>query len=210
MGAAADEKDSALALPGTVWALIGACVLVELVLLGADWRLWGSPVWRGMAYGYGGFWAGLLRDWVPNYPGQRVLMFGTYSLLHAGPGHLMGNVLVIALLGRTVWRRIGSRRLLAVWALAVMAGAGTFGLLSDAPAPMVGASGGVFGLAGAAVALYWEDRRSWRGLGGVLGALVALNFATWALSDGQMAWETHLGGFLAGALALRASQPRVP
>jgi membrane associated rhomboid family serine protease len=32
-----------------------------------------------------------------------------------------------------------------------------------------------------------------------MGVFVALNAATWVLQGGHLAWETHLGGFLAGA-----------
>jgi membrane associated rhomboid family serine protease len=75
---------------------------------------------------------------------------------------------------------------------------------------MVGASGALFGLAAAQVVaeVRLETRRGrqiLRGLGLAL-ALLVLNLLVWLLQGGQLAWETHLGGFLAGlalSLALR-------
>jgi len=189
-----------LRMPPVIWALIALNVLIEAMLTGADLRVWGAPFWRSWAYQNGAFWSGLLRDWVPNYTGQPVTMFASYSVLHAGPGHLLGNMVVLGLIGRSIWLRLGTARFLAVYGAAVLGGAAVFGVLTNVPAPMVGASGGIFGLAGAAMAQYWTERRSIRGLLGALVLFVVLNVVTWALADGQMAWQTHLGGFLAGAL----------
>jgi membrane associated rhomboid family serine protease len=83
---------------------------------------------------------------------------------------------------------------------------------------MVGASGALFGLAGALVGLHHRDRLATRDSQGpvvraVLG-LVALNLVLWWAMDGQLAWETHLGGFLTGwgvAIGLdRRAERRLP
>jgi rhomboid protease GluP len=187
-------------------ALIAATCLPELVVLAADLGLVGSRSWRAVAYSYGGFWAGLLRDWQANYPGQAALMFVTYAFLHGGPGHLAGNMLTLASLGPAVAGWLGTRRFLLVYAAGMLGGAALFGLLSAAAQPMVGASGAIFGLAGALVARDWLERRSPARTFGAIGALAALNLAMWALMGGGVAWQTHLGGALAGggaALALR-------
>jgi membrane associated rhomboid family serine protease len=122
--------------------------------------------------------------------------------LHAGPGHLAGNVAALFWLGPQVVARRGNGGFLLVWFAAILGGGAAFGLLTSSPAPMVGASGALFGLA--AVVLVAEvqrdDRRRsqiLRGLG--LGCLLlVLNLVVWVLQGGQLAWETHLGGFLAG------------
>jgi membrane associated rhomboid family serine protease len=190
-------------LPPAVVLLLVINVAVEAVLLAADHRLLGSPVWRPFAYQYGGFWSGLLRDWTPNYPLQAVAMFATYPWLHAGPGHLLGNMAVLAVVGRHLEKLFGSRRFLIVYALSALAGGGAFGLLSTSPAPMVGASGALFGLAAAALRLDWMSRRSRLGLAGALVGLLLLNLASWILTSGHVAWQTHLGGCVAGWLAAR-------
>jgi membrane associated rhomboid family serine protease len=70
---------------------------------------------------------------------------------------------------------------------------------------MVGASGALFGLVGALVAWDTAERRALRlTLRPVLRILVilaAMNLVLWWAMNGQLAWQTHLGGFLAGAAA---------
>jgi membrane associated rhomboid family serine protease len=67
---------------------------------------------------------------------------------------------------------------------------------------MVGASGALFGLAGAWKAWEWREARKsgtalWHILLWLLG-LAVLNLVLWVLQGGLLAWETHLGGFIAG------------
>lgn len=181
-------------------ALVSVLLLPELVLWGADLGLWGSAAWRPLALQYGAFWGGLLRDWQPNYALQPLLMFVTYALLHAGPGHLLGNLLVLAPLLDAVAGWLGGRRAALVGLAAVVGGAAAFGLLAPDPSPMVGASGLAFGLAGALV-----SREAARPGGGRRAALMALglaalNLAAWLLLE-RVAWQTHAGGSLAGAAA---------
>ncbi len=185
-----------------VFGLIAVTTAVELVLLGADLGLWGSPVWRPLAYQFGGFWTGLLHDWQPNFAAQPVTMFVTYSFLHSGPGHLVGNMASLAILGPGVAARIGARDFLLAYGVTSVAGALVFGMVSVTAAPMVGASGAIFGMAG--ILVVWDGDRQrrqggrGRGVWIVLG-LVALNAVLWGISGGLLAWQTHLGGFLAGA-----------
>jgi membrane associated rhomboid family serine protease len=196
-----------------VWAIGIACALVEAVLAGADAGLWGSARWRALAYQNGGFWIGLLGNWRPNWPGQPAAMFLTYGFLHAGAGHLAVNLATLASLGPPLARRLGAGRFVLLWTLSTLGGAAVFAALSAAVQPMVGASGALFGLAGAW--LQHEARtapgsgrpRHWPVLRAV-GLLVLLNVAmVWAM-DGRLAWETHLGGFLAGWAAMAALDQR--
>ncbi|WP_210528793.1 rhomboid family intramembrane serine protease [Rubellimicrobium arenae] len=200
-------RNRPLGLPLVPAILIAVNVLVEAVLLAADHRILGSPIWRALAYGNGAFWSGLLRDWRPNFPGQPATMFVTYSFLHAGPGHLIGNMIMLALLGKPLSDRLGGWRFAAIYGLSALGGGVAFGLLSSSAAPMVGASGAIFGLAGAGLVHYWQEQRSLRGLAGAVVGLVALNALTWLMLGGQLAWETHLGGLVAGALATLALDP---
>jgi membrane associated rhomboid family serine protease len=183
-------------------AIAVACCAIEGVLQAADHGWIGSARWRSLAYQNAGFWAGLLRDWRPNYAAQPYLMFLTYSGLHGGFGHLLGNMVALFALGPLVAARTGERGFLALWLVSVLGGAAAFGILSQSPQPMVGASGALFGLAGAWKAWDWQEaRRSgapvWPILLWVAG-LAALNLVLWVIEDGLLAWETHLGGFAAG------------
>lgn len=196
--------------PSRSLCLALAIVLVpEALFLAADLRLAGSTLWRPMSWQYFGFWAGLLHGWRPNYAAQPVLMFATYALVHSGPLHAIGNAVALAALGARVEERGGARLFWAILTVSVLAGAAAFGLLSHSPAPMVGISGGLFGLAGTLVV--WQARESltrrWRMLAGGIAGLALINLASWWLAGGQMAWETHLGGAIAG-MALATRFPR--
>ncbi len=187
---------------GVLLLILLACLATEGILQGADHGLWGSARWRGWAYEYGGFWRGLLGTWQPNYASQPVAMFASYGFLHGGFVHLLINMITLVSLGRLVIERVGQSRFVAIYALSLLGGAAGFALLSTAVQPMVGASGALFGLAGAVVAWEYTARRlAHERLGPVLrilALLIALNFVMYWATDGHLAWETHLGGFLTG------------
>ncbi len=189
-------------LAPVVLGLIVLCTGIELILMAADAGLIGTPLWRGLAYQNGAFWAGLLHNWRPNYAAQPWLMFATYAFLHSGFWHLAGNMMTLVVLGEIVVARVGQAGFAALYAVSAIGGGLGFGLLTASPQPMVGASGALFGLAGAWQYWEWSDRRRagrsrwpvWRTIGG----LVLLNGVLWLALSGMLAWETHLGGFLAG------------
>lgn len=195
-------------------ALAALCIGIEAALSGADAGLWGSAAWRPRAYQNGAFWAGLLRDWRPNYAAQPVTMFLTYGLLHGGPWHLLGNMAALWSLVRALGPRLDAGRFAALWAGSTVAGGLGFGLLAPGALPMVGASGALFGLAGAWLA--WEAAarraagRSRRPVLRILVLLVALHPLLWILQAGHLAWQAHLGGALAGAALARAFGPARP
>lgn len=204
------------ALPRTRagWLAFGLgclCLAAEAALAGADAGLWGSARWRPFAYQNGAFWAGLLFDWRPNYPLQPGTMFLSYAFLHGGAGHLAGNLVALWALMATLGPRLDAGRLALLWVGASVGGGLAFALLTQSPQPMVGASGALFGLAGAW--LVWEAAelraagRSrwpvWRSL----AVIVAAHPLLWLLQSGLLAWETHLGGLLAGAALARAAGP---
>ena len=191
-------------LPWGIWALLIACCLPEAILSGADLGLWGTAQWRGMAYAWGGFWPGLLHDWHPNYRLQPWVMFVTYGFLHSGAVHLLVNMISLVSLGRAVTERLGQGGFLRLYALSLLGGALGFGILSNSTHPMVGASGALFGLTGALVLWGFTDRKAahetlWPVIRALIW-LVALNVILWLATAGLLAWQTHLGGFVAGVL----------
>lgn len=190
-----------------IWPVVVIAVLIvlpELVLIAADQEIIGTRRWRSQAYTYGAFWTGLLGDWRPNYPGQPGIMFASYSVLHAGLGHLLGNLAALIWLGPIALTRLRPLAFFELYALSVLGGAIGFGLLATSFSPMVGASGAVFGLAGAWLVWAMQDQPKGRPAlifaAKMVGLVIVLNAAIWALQDGLLAWETHLGGFIAGAL----------
>lgn len=185
--------------------VILVCTVIELVLQLADLGLIGSQRLRFVAYTFGGFWPGLLDDWVPNFAWQPVLMFLTYSVLHAGFLHFLVNMITLLSLGSAVHDRGGLGRYAAIYVASILGGAAVYGLLAPGYSPMVGASGALFGLVGALTAWDAVERRAlrltMRPVLKVVAFLVVMNLVLWWAMDGQLAWQTHLGGFLAGAAA---------
>lgn len=186
------------AIPPVIWILLGLCTLPELVLQGADAGFWGDRTWRGLTYQNGAFWRGLLGNWQPNYPFQPVLMFVTYAFLHGGLWHMGLNMVTLVSFGQVQAQRLGQGRFLILYGAAVLGGALVFALFGPRSAPMVGASGGLFGLAGAMVLDLWWDNRTWRGIVVPVAVLIALNVVMYYAGGGVLAWQTHLGGFIAG------------
>jgi len=198
--------------PGILYILIGIYVAVELALQLADLGVIGPARLRFLAYEYMGFWPGLLGPWRPNYTAQPYLMFLSYSFVHGGLVHLVVNMITLWQLGRAVLARVGLRGFLGLYFAAILGGAAGFGLLAERLQPMIGASGGLFGLVGGLVAWAYIDRLSLaKGLWPVARAimlLVLLNAVLWWAMDGRLAWQTHLGGFVAGWIAAVLIDPR--
>ncbi|MFN0113318.1 MAG: rhomboid family protein [Paracoccaceae bacterium] len=189
--------------PVALVIIIGVSALAEAILEGADLGLWGNPGWRRTAIEYGAFWAGLLGNWRPNFPGQPVTMFLTHAFLHAGAWHFIANVITLLILERQIRVRFGQGALLLLFVASVFGGALAFALILPTADPMVGASGGIFGLFGALAADECEARR---GVGkavyglAVLALVIVLNLMQWWVSEGVLAWQAHLGGFAFGWL----------
>ena len=185
-----------------IWSLAILFVLIEaLLILGAD-TAFGIPRLRATAINFGAFYPGILRDGVSNFLGQGWTMFLTHGLLHAGIAHLFVNVVTLFSLAPAVLDRVGTGKFWLLW-IGSQIGGGLGALVLGASwAPVVGASGALFGLAGAIVAWEYADRfisrdRLWPVARAVL-LLLALNVVIWWVLDGRLAWHTHLGGFVAG------------
>ncbi len=185
-----------------LYALIALCCLIEAALSLADFGVIGPNHLRQLVYDYGAFWPGLLNGWKPNYTAQPYAMFFTYALLHGGLIHLSVNMISLWSLGLAVLNRIGWGSFALLYFGTSLSGAAGFTLLAPSLRPMVGASGPLFGLLGALLAWDYVDRYSDReGFGDVLWAillLTGLNVFLWWAMRGQLAWQTHLGGFLGG------------
>ncbi len=168
-----------------VWGLTGLCLLVFLLQL----------VFGGEIHEAGSFMPVLVLDgdlW-------RVV---TANLIHAWPEfplHLVFNLLALVALGFLVERPLGSARTLCVMGAAAVGSMGMSALVEGGP--VVGASGIVCGLAGAAL---WLELRCaaqlpawWRLPRRVFWILLAVNAALPLLFP-IIAWGAHLGGFAAG------------
>lgn len=201
--------------PGATNALVASviviCGLVELVLQAAQWGVLNAPQLRSLAFENGAFWPGLLDGWRPNYPLQPWTMFLTHGFLHGGALHLLLNMMTLYSLAIPILARIGTLRFALVYFGSMVGGGAVYALLATSSQPMVGASGALFGLAGALLAWQWDDQRTlrqaFRATWRALVLLVVLNIALYFLLQGSLAWQTHLGGFLAGWILGLAVDP---
>lgn len=193
-------------------SLILICSGIEVALTLGDFGVWGDRRLRSSAYEFGGFWPGLLGNWRPNFQGQAYSMFLTYGFLHSGLTHLLVNMITLWSLGTAVVNRVGLFGFVALYIATVLGGAAGYGLIANGLRPMVGASGALFGLAGGLLAWMYVDRFTHRqGLLPVAQAvlmLVVLNVVLWWAMSGQLAWQTHLGGFLTGWVVALLIDPR--
>ena len=137
---------------------------------------------------------------------------GSYAFLHGGPLHLLFNAYALWILMRPIESLFGPAVALGLFAATAIAGGGA----SIAAATLrhndwqqaVGASGGIFGLFGAHVALYWrlrhrlapEARRAAaRTL--IFNLLINLALAVGAqAANFPLDNAAHAGGFLSGIL----------
>ena len=201
LGAVHDDLPPPLAarLPLWVKAVIVLCCAIQIVTLGAD--LLGYPVLRQALVILGGFWSAVFWAGHGIFPGHLPLIFVTYGFLHGGLLHLAMNMLSLVALARELNRLIGPGRMALVYAVSQVAAALLFAVMTPDGGPMVGASGAIFGLAGAlvgyAVVTGWRLRRPLGQLWRAVGVMVVLNVALTVLMP-AIAWEAHLGGALAG------------
>ncbi|PLP61073.1 rhomboid family intramembrane serine protease [Mesorhizobium loti] len=150
----------------------------------------------------------------------------TYTFLHGGWAHLIVNMIWLAAFGSPLANRIGALRFALFFAVTGFAAAFFFfAIHPQTQAPLIGASGSISGMMGAAARFAFHvDRSSGNGafagpllpFGAVFRSRATLSFlAVWMVinivtgvvgfvpgEDSQIAWEAHIGGFLAGFLGL--------
>ncbi|MBM3603196.1 MAG: rhomboid family intramembrane serine protease [Alphaproteobacteria bacterium] len=188
-------------LPGWIRALVVICCGIEGLLLLAG--LVGYPIARQASFMLGGFWSPLIWEGAGLYPGQRLAMFLTYGLLHGGLLHLAMNMISLAAVARELNRMVGPARMGAIYLASQVSGAALFAAMQPQAGPMIGASGAVFGLAGALVGFaaitLRRRRRSLAPLVRAVALILGLNIALTLLMP-SIAWEAHLGGAAAGLI----------
>lgn len=208
-------------LPGVVIALIAACIgihVLRIYVLSAE----------------ADFEIVVRFAFVPiRYSGEYIIdifaLLGpvTYAFLHASLAHLAVNMVWLAAFGSPLANRVGPLRFLFFWLVTSLAAVGLHYVLHPLDmVPLVGASGAISGMMGAAARFGFHiDRRAGRArFGGpvlpfravftsrgvvvflavwlAVNLLMAFGFGT---PDGsaRIAWEAHIGGFLAGFLLVR-------
>ncbi|MGU3577184.1 rhomboid family intramembrane serine protease [Brucellaceae bacterium C25G] len=150
----------------------------------------------------------------------------SYSFMHGNFAHLAVNMVWLAAFGSPLAGRIGASRLLIFWALtSVVAVLTHYAIYPTSNVPLVGASGAISGMMGAAarygfrrVPLHSGNKNTSEFAGPLLPVLTTMtyrpvltfvgiwfviNIITGLYSAQEMgvssiAWEAHIGGFVAG------------
>ena len=139
----------------------------------------------------------------------------TATLVHAGPWHLISNLLFLIWCGSQVERVLGATGIIVLYVVGAYAAAVTqFGLNPIATDPIVGASGAISALMGAFALSFGRAKpftrnlriNRWINVVWLLVAWVLLQMATSWLAGTRgvlLATGAHIGGFAAGLLLQR-------
>jgi membrane associated rhomboid family serine protease len=125
----------------------------------------------------------------------------TGAFLHFSITHIGFNMVVLYFLGRLVEPAVGTRRFLFIYFASLFAGAFGALVLSGPYALTIGASGAIFGVAGAGLVIALE-----RGADQIvrsIGMLLVINFV-FDVSDPQISLGGHIGGLVGGAVCATA------
>jgi membrane associated rhomboid family serine protease len=129
----------------------------------------------------------------------------TSGFLHASLIHIGFNMLLLFFLGRLLEPALGTPRFLALYFASLLAG--SLGALVLEPSSLgIGASGAIFGLAGATFVI--ARGRGMDALAGEIGFLIVFNLI-FSLTSPRISIGAHVGGLVAGvicALAILAGE----
>jgi len=221
------QRQRAFNIAGVVVALIAICAAIHALLsyLGstdpeAFWLVLEKTAFIPLLYS-GQFGMDLFAITAPV----------TYSLLHGSVTHLAINMIWLLAFGSPLAYRMGTWRFLLFWVVTAIAAAAMHYIFHQYDAaPLVGASGAIAGMMGAAARFGFRvdrtaERPAFSGrplpvlfvltLRPVVTFLViwmAINvlsgfFGLVPGEEGAIAWEAHVGGFLAGFFGIGAFIP---
>lgn len=193
-----------MVLTGVIWLVFAGQLVGDALGWGNTAFLLGALSKTGLQYG---LW------WTPL----------THMFLHVGWLHIAMNSAALIALGPAIAQRLGRDALggllfLIFYLVCGLAGGAMFLLLAPANSPAVGASGAIFGLWGAVARLSGPGEVKLaplfsRGVLQQIGSAIVSNLVVVALAAGYglasnqgiigIAWQAHLGGFLAGILLIQ-------
>ena len=196
-------NETSYALSLTVSVLFGYVIQVFWTLF-AQWGLVEYWVWSDFVL-------------IPSRASSPLWIHTLFSagFLHADALHVLGNTVILALIGIPLEQRLGGKRYLQIYFIGLFGGSFAWYIFNSASnAPSLGASGAAFGLLGAYLAGWPKDEipfpliliRKWP-----VTLIALLYFAleimraydAMALGKGtNVAHMAHLGGFVATYLAL--------
>lgn len=187
-----------------VWGLAAALVAVEGVLWICDQGV--LPGLRLVLYLL--FSIGALPWEAATSSGAAMVWFTAgivvHGIVHTGWMHVLTNAVGLLCFGHVVQRQAGTWVFLLVLAAGLIGGAAAFLMLSDPAARMTGVSGAVFALF--AMVLGWSRDRAL--VLRLLVLMVVIHLPVVAQVLGQVAWQAHLGGAVAGFVLAWIIRPK--
>jgi membrane associated rhomboid family serine protease len=222
----ATKRQPVLNLPMIVTAFIAVCFVAHLVrvyLLNAEQNF--------LALYYGAFIPARLS--IDQHSLESVTSTVSYSFLHGSFAHLLNNCLWLAVFGSPLANTIGAIRFILFWAVCSIIAAlfHYIGQPSDMT-PMIGASGAIAGLMGAAARfgfvmnrqtgmsrfepafpplhLLVRDRSVLTFLAMFLISNLLVGSAQFNDTGASIAWQAHIGGVIAGFLLIPMFLPAKP
>jgi membrane associated rhomboid family serine protease len=152
----------------------------------------------------------------------RLVPLLSYSLLHGGPTHIILNAAWLLAIGTPVAQRLGSLRFLLFCLVSTVAAALFYIAVKwGSTAPMIGASGAISGLFGGLARFMFGRRQDGRSMAfsdrrvlAFAAVWLALNLVAGLSGIGTqngaaaIAWEAHMGGFIAGLALFPLFDPK--
>jgi membrane associated rhomboid family serine protease len=120
----------------------------------------------------------------------------TAAFLHLGLLHIAVNMFSLYQIGPALERQLGRSRFIAVYLISALGSSVAVYFFSPSNQLVVGASGAVFGIFGAAIVLWHRLGQDIRPAFVVLGINVVLN----VFLNHYLSWQGHVGGILTGVL----------
>jgi membrane associated rhomboid family serine protease len=131
----------------------------------------------------------------------------TYMFVHAGLTHILFNMIALYFFGPRVEQRIGSERFFSLYMISGITG-GLLSFIFAPAAPIVGASGAIFGVMLAYARVWPRDRIYIWGVLPIEARWLVIGYTVlslwWGFGGGASgtAHFAHLGGFVGGFLCL--------
>lgn len=142
---------------------------------------------------------------IPYYFASRPWTLFTSMFIHAGFGHIFGNMITLFFFGSFLHRLIGSGKFILLYFIGGIAGNALYLLLAPLLRQnlslVIGASGAIYAIAGALVVMMPKlPVRLYFLIPVPLWVIVLVFYVGWSFLPG-VAWQAHLGGLAVGLIA---------
>lgn len=220
------DREPMFNVPAVVLAIIGLCVAVYLM------QSYVMDDSQNLTFLYDAAFIPVLYTGEYGFDWFMLSRPFTYTFLHGSLAHIAINMVWLAAFGPPLANRFGPWRFALFFAVTGLAAAAFFFAIHPSmQAPLVGASGSISGMMGAAARFGFQIDRS-SGKSAFSGAPLPFSvvvrsrsvmtfLAVWMVINlvsgvvglgagetGQIAWEAHIGGFLVGFFGLRLFERR--